>query len=422
MAASVTLKTLMEDLVEETGLGTVLPSCTGTTTQLTLANAYAAGPFLAQRFARGSAILTTAGTAINEATFVDTYTPPTGVITHTPSVSGTYTSAILCHFGTGVDHPDRLKEAINRALARCVRKTLVPFTQAGDGADLLGTDADWNTTNATVGYLEGDVLDGRDYGWYLGVNVSATATGGYAVNTSSFDSVQPGDVVDFYTSVEPNDPTAEGRFIIWDDSNGAEVTPTYTEGARATTGQQPPSNVRGFFTAPSGCHFIEYRYVCQTNATSVTFGPLVTAIRGTTQYPISKMITDGVIGNFYTKRFADSGAVSGYSERYEQVLIGHRIDDRRFLKVVAFDYPPPFPLYYEAFIPDAALSSMTASTNVDSRRVLTWAKYELRKMLYEREPDPEKKRQAKVLALEAKKSADRYEFNTTDIVTVAGRR
>ena len=426
MAATTTLKTLLEDLVEETGLGTVLPSCTGTTTQLTLANAYAAGPFLAQRFARGSAILTTAGTAINEATFVDTYTPPTGVITHTPLVSGTYTSAILCHFGTGVDHPDRLKEAINRALTRrCRRKVRMPFTRGGDGADLSDTISDWTLSNCTAEYRLTEFDDG---GLDRFISITNTGSNGYATTGDVW--AREGEIWDFIVTRANFADGQTARITVRDTTNSTTITPTYTVGS-ATSSSRAYTVAQGYFTVPDDCSIISFRLGCDQNGAEYGYGPIIAWPRGIKQFSVSPNVRSVAdIGNFYRLSYEQNTTdpIPAEMGNWSDYLASHGTQEGGYSPVVYFDTAPQFPLYYEAFVSHQPLTSLTpatdvaAATAVNSERVLAWAKYELRKMIYERETDPEKKRQAKVLALEAKKSADRYEFNTTDIVTVAGRR
>ncbi len=415
MAATTTLKTLIESLLEETGLGCVLPTVTGTTTQLTLANAYAAGPFLAQRFTRGSAILTTAGTAINENTFVDTYTASTGVITTTPSVSGTYTDAVLAYF-PHIDHMDRVKEAINRALTRrTARKQKVPLTFVEDG-EMLGTVSSYWRVSLTVTVT---------YASVTGSSVAAsqvlqlTHTSATEAESNPIE-VRASDVWEFDTAIRA--VTTSGMtaaMVIWDETNGAAITPTYELGTGSTT-----SNAfvvqRGTFTIPSTCDEIVFRLTNSASGT-VQMAPVIAAPINARSFPLTNRVLPENVGNFY--RAAYAGEPTGPETRAYSELVGYdpQLSNNGDHLVVSFATAPGR-AYYDEFVYGTALSAMTDTTTFPDKYVLTWAKYELRKMLYEKEQDPEKRRMAKVLAMEAKKSADRYEFNSTDIVVVAGRR
>lgn len=423
MAATTTFKSLIEQLAEETGLGYVLPSVTGTTTQLTLANAYGAGPFLAQRFPRGSAILTTGGTAINEVTFVDTYTPSTGVITTSPSVSGTYTDAVMFPFGSGIDHPDRVKEAINRALSRrCKRLVRVPFTQALTGADMRGESAtaDWTESNCTVAYV--DTTEGEN-GLDRTMDVTTSAVSGYAYTGNI--PVHAGEIWDFQTAMITYTGSYTARITFYDVTNATTITPTFTIGS-ATTTSKTFVTVKGYLTIPTGCSQMQIRLTGDENGAIVGFAPVVAAVRNAKFYSAGIWVRNkSDLGNLWTVSYEGdtTTAIGPESATWREYIVAHNV--QAFGSSPTFDFyghAPPFPLYYEAWVPGAALSSMTDTTVLPVEQVLAWSKYELRKMLYERETDKEKKRQAKVLAMEAKKSADRYEFNTTDIVVVSGRR
>lgn len=418
-----TFKTLIETLLEEAGLGCVLPSCTGTTTALTLANSYAAGPFLAQKFQRASPILTTAGTAINENTYVDSYVASTGVITTTPAVTGAYTSAVLAYAGSGIDHMDRVKEAINRALTkRCTHLVRVPFTQGLTGSDMRGEldSTVWQyTSNATASYSE--TIDGEN-GVDRTLDVTTTGASGY-VSTGNIP-VHAAEVWDFQTAMITYSGSYTARITFYDATNAATITPTFTIGS-ATTTSKTFVNVMGYLTIPSGCSQMQIRLTGDESGATVGFAPVVTAVRGAKLYPAGSWLRSTAdIGNLWTVSYegGTTTAIGPESARWYRWDGPYNV--QTFRSTAVFDFfgqAPPFPLYYEAFVPGESLTAMTDQMAFDPSYVLLWAKYELRKMLYERETDKEKKRQAKVLAMEAKKSADRYEFNTTDLLVVSGR-
>lgn len=420
MASSTTLKQLVSDLLEETGLGCVLPSVTGTTSQLTLSNAYAAGPFLAQKFTRGSPIMVTAGGTVGDNTYVDTYTASSGVITVTPSITTGATDAVLAYFGTGIDHMDRVREAINRALTRkCKRLVRVAATMNGttSGGDLRSTT--WTESNCTSGY--NDTLNG-DSDIDRTIDIVATSTNAYIYSSNVL--VNAGDVWNFQVIMASYAAGSTARITFYDNENATTITPTFTSGS-ATTTNKSYVVVAGTVTIPTGCSFMQVRLGVDESGGRAGFGPVMLAPQGTKYYPAGPWLRSASdIGNLWTVRYPYSTSSPPVAADSEWVPWEGRYSIQNFAGAPVFNFidTPPFPLFYEAWVPGDELTAVTSETQFPSEYVLMWAKYELRKMLYEREQDPEKKRMAKTLALEAKKSADCYEFNTTDLTVVAGRR
>lgn len=84
MAATTTFKAVVDQLVEELGLGIVLPAFTGTTSTLTLATTGTTelrGPVTGKSIPINSSIMITAGGTPGEDTKVSNWVPETGVIT-----------------------------------------------------------------------------------------------------------------------------------------------------------------------------------------------------------------------------------------------------------------------------------------------------------------------------------------------------
>ena len=102
--------------MEQTHLGLVLGGTgySATTSTITQTDSTVTGFYNQQRIPRGCPILITAGAGANENTASNLYSPLAGTITVSPSITTASTGAVLAYYDSGIDHFDRVKEAINR--------------------------------------------------------------------------------------------------------------------------------------------------------------------------------------------------------------------------------------------------------------------------------------------------------------------
>ena len=395
MAATATFKLLLEELVEKTGVGYVLPAVTGTTAQFTLANAYGSGPWAGQRFPRGSPILTTAGTAINENTYVDIHTPSTGVTTITPAPSNTWTDGILIT-DKGIDHPDRLKEAINRALTeRCWRWQKIPLTYVPDGEMQAVTIADYWTASAgtpTYQSLATPEMNGRV------VQISHSSTAYVQSNTIP---VRAAKTWRFETAIRATTDGDTATLSIQDILAGTEITATYDVGDGATTSRAFQTQ-RGYFTVPGTADTdarIAFRLAVSGSGTmTAQMAPIIAYPQHATSYPFNNRVLDeDRIGNFFYGR--GYGAAGGPEERIytEPITTGgreHSFSSEGDHLVVTFNFTPQGPIFYDEAVFGSALTAMTDTTTFAKEYVTRAAKFELYKYLAERDPvvlDPNKR-------------------------------
>ena len=417
MATTTTFKLLLEQLVEETSTGDVLPGVTGTTTGITLADAYAKGPFPNQRYARGSAILTTAGTAINEATFVDQYTASTGVFTIEPDASGTFTACIISPFKIGIDHPDRFKEAINRALTkRCCRWQKVPLTFVPDG-DLLGvTTGDfWTESAGTDSYVEGGhpEVTGR----VLQISHSSTAT-----LTGNTIPAVAGEVWEFETAIRATTDGDTATFVWRDVTNGADITSTYQQGTGTTTSRAFITQ-RGQFTVPgtagTDARIAPRLTVSGSGTMTAQMSQIVAYPRNARTFPLQKRVeTMDNVGNLCYSMTGNNPAGSENRFYTPPITLGGRaysVSEAGDHYNITLNFTPCGPVYYDELVYGTSLSAMTDTTTFPANHVMIAAKYELYKWLYDRDE------KWKMKVYEAKKTLDRFHLRHLQEPTVVGR-
>ena len=415
MAATTTFATLIKEVAETTNMGTVLPSVTGTTTGITLANAYAAGPGHSQRFLRGSPILTTAGSAINEATFVDKYTPSTGVFTIEPDVSTTFSECVI--FKPDIDHPDRVKEAINRAITKTRRWRFLPLTYVPDG-DMLGATLsdNWTASAGTGSYVAlsfPDVAGGR----VVQISHSSTAT-----LTGATIPCRANEAWYFETAIRATTDGDTAALVIRDVLNGATITPNYAEGDGSTTSRSFVTQ-RGTFTVPGDADTdarIAFRLdVSGSGTMTAQMAPIIAFPRNATSFPLSNRVDRAdYIANFFYASGGGSG--SGPDERsyIGPITIGelkHQIDGGSDHMVVSFNFSPGRPVYYEEYIADPELSALTDTTTQPKERLLKRARAELYEYLRRKD------NRWKEDAARAMRDANRVDFVSTPLKTIRGR-
>ena len=417
MAATTTYGTLIKELGETTGLATVLPSVTGTTTGITLANAYALGPVHAQRFPRGSAILTTAGTAINESTFVDKYTPGTGVFTIEPDLSGTFTECVIFSFEKGIDHPDRFKEAINRAITKTKRWRFIPLTYVPDGDMLGATIADnWTASAGTGSYV---ALSHPEVAGTRVVQISHSST---ATLTGTTIACRAAETWYFETAIRATTDGDTAALVIRDVTNSATITPTYEEGDGSTTSRAFVTQ-RGTFTVPGSADEdarIAFRLdVSGSGTMTAQMAPIIAYPQNAMSFPLQNRVErEDYIANFFYPTGGGSG--SGPDERSYRgpITMGeltHTIDDGADHMVVTFNFTPSGPVYYEEYVAEAELSALTDTTTLPKERVLKWARAELYEYLRRKDNRWEKD------AARSIRLANSYDSMAVPLKTIRGR-
>lgn len=446
MPATVTYKTLLEEVSEQTGVGYVLPTVTGTTSQFTLANAYGSGPW-ANRFPRGSPILTTAGTAINEVTYVDNHTPSSGVTTVTPAPSNTWTDGILFKLNTGIDHPDRVKEAVNRALTeRCYRLEMRPLTYVPDG-DLQGTTASdyWTAAaNGTAAYAAAQVFpagSAADAFGQVGVNrllqLTTDAVGASTLtgNGMRFPLSTSQRTWYFLTAIRLVSGTGTAELRMRDNTNTADITLQVTRGnddnELTITTLGDFMICEGTFRMPATCAEVAPQLVLSAASMVMQMTPIIMFPYGVTSFPMPNRIRSiEHIGNFYESLSSYNPSALGdmvFGDPLTESGRTHSFIDNGDHLTVAFNFRPTSPIWYQEAVFGSALTAMTDTTTFPRERVTRWAKFELYKYLAERDPttlDPSKRPVVSPWvrkANSAKRAAEYSGYEPTP-VTVVGRR
>jgi len=496
------LKTLVETLVEETGFGSVLPAVTQVAASLTLADGYGAGPFSTQRFGRGAPIFLTSPadggyatasttttvtdstkawtasewiglvvrmggkkatvtantataltfTAIDAAmtvgyytiempsTYLDTYTPSTGVMTVDPDFTGAFNaaqvkvrSAVVLNKDSGIEHMDVVRDAINRALEkRCWRKEMRPLTYVPDG-DLQGEavadywTASGNTTAAYVSaqtYPAGAAADAvgqvglsRVLQATLGASGSATViSNGIRVRRSTQQQSWY-----FRTAIRLVSGSGGAGFEIHDATNSVAIALQVTRGSDTntllTTGLGDFMVCEGTFQVPATCSEINVRLTLNASDSVAEMAPVILYPQNAVSFPLPNRIRNvEEVGNFY---YGWSRGHGLHEMTFDgPITIGGNSSifaDYGDHLTVTFDFlNASQPVYFEELVYAKPLLSMTDTTTYDAVDVLRWAKYELYKRLYDRDP------KMKAKTIEAKRAADRS--TRQSVIQLQGRR
>ncbi len=412
MPATTTFKTLLEEVAEKTGVGYVLPTVTGTTTQFTLANAYGSGPW-ANRFPRGSPILTTAGTAINENTYVDNHTPSSGVTTITPAPSNTWTDGIMFKLGMGIDHPDRVKEAINRALTEdCYRWEPRPLTFVPDG-DLQGTTVTdyWTAAaNGTAAYVAAQIYPATgaaDAFGQVGLNrvVQLTTSGGASTLTGNgirWPISTQQRLWYFQTAIRLVSGTGTAELKMRDNTNSADITLQVMRGndsqTLTTTTLGDFMVCEGTFQMPTTGAEVAPQLTLDATALVAQMTPIVMFPLNVTTFPLPNRISakDDVGNVMYATCLRNPGTIADLVLS-DPLTIGsepYRINSYGDHLTIRLPFYPTRAVYYEEAVFGTALTAMTDTTIFAEDYVVKWAKWELYRYLAEHDPtvlDPNKR-------------------------------
>jgi hypothetical protein len=258
------------------------------------------------------------------------------------------------------DHFDRLFEALSRGLNRWARRRMkVPLTFVTDG-DLLGSAVGtyWTGTTATPTYAD----LAHPNGYYTRVlNIVTSGANGYAVPANI--PCHPAETWDLVTWMRADAASSTAELIIRDVTNTAVITPTIEQGA-VTTVSRSLVMVKISFVIPTGCYLWVPRLAGQENPATVQFGPIIAAPRDAKQYTSQAHFEfPARVGRFYVANIP-SGTNQGPEElTFNEVMYDCEIEQVGWGLGFQFRSTPLFPLYYEALLGYADLSSETDSTH-----------------------------------------------------------
>lgn len=376
---STSLATILKDLVQEYGLGRAGTATSATTTTLVDASDFG-GPLPGGMFPNGSPIRITSGAAIGLNTYKSALDPSTGTITLSPAAAGN-TGTPTFIISNVVEHCDRLVEAINRTLTRdCAREVTVPLTYVvGGELQDASTATNWTGTNATMTFQD---LDAEQPYFDRVIEVTATAGAGYAESIRM--NPTPGETWDFLAWIESRSDTFSASMVIRDNTNGANITPTYIYGTGATTTQGYATQY-GSFVVPAGCDNITIRFVVATNAKLMRFGPVIFSPRSATQFANPLLLGGDDMRGLY-------GATLGTPVTGTALQpVGMRLypisdDGLTFQDINAgtqfnFQKAPAFPTFYSKLSFYYSLATDTATTNAPEQLVLVGAAKNLYEMM-----------------------------------------
>lgn len=241
--------TIMQRLAQETGLGTLVTLTGGSTTTMVDTTSVLTGPYSAQRFARGTPVryTTLAGAASAESSAVDSYAPlPTGTIGLLPATTASVADD-AAQIWTGIDHVNRVLEAIDRGLTRhCFHWVPIPLTDVPDGDMGDSAYAHWTASASTVTKVS------QAWPASIGQRYLRVLNAGYAASDAI--KVQAGDqwLIDVLVYVA----VGAANLVVYDGSNAAAITLNGDSGTYSGTGWKRLNNT---FTIPSGCETITIR-------------------------------------------------------------------------------------------------------------------------------------------------------------------
>src|SRR3990172_5383585 len=327
MAATSTLGQIIIQLAEETGIGYVIPSYTGTTTTLTLTNSYALGPFSGAKFPIGAPIIITSTTGLGETTYVSNYVPSTGVVTVSPAITTGSTDCVVFD-PTKVDHADRILEAINRAVVnRLGRWQKMPLTFVPDGDMQGATVADYWTAaaNGTAAYASAQVFpagSAADEFGAVGLNplVQLTSSGAGATsmvgNGIRTQLSAQNRLWYFQTAIRLVSGTGTVTLSIYDNTNTADITLQVMRGNDSLTLTTATLGdfmiCEGTFQQPATCVELAPKLTLSALSMVAQITPIVMFPLDALSFPLpNRIISDQYIGNFhYATPLANPGGLS----------------------------------------------------------------------------------------------------------------
>lgn len=447
MTTTSTIGSVITQLVDQMGIGIALPSWTGTTTTLTLANSYLEGPFTAARIPIGSPIIVTAGGTVGDMTYVSNYVPSTGVITVSPAITTGSTDGVLIT-DTEIDRPIRIVQAVRRAIDnRIARWQMTPLTFVADG-DLRGATVTdyWTGTAATPTYVT-PTFPTTSAGVSTGIvgiqrvlqSVTSNATNNVRSNliNVALNSSVTGYQWYFQTAIRVSSGSGNAQILAWDETNNAQITVNVIAGSDSFTHVTTSAgfiNMEGTFNIPATCKQISFRLVSSATSTTIQMAPLVAFPVTADRFPIpNRIISQDYIGNFkYAWPTLGTGGMYdvAFTEPITSDGLEHHIDNYGDHMTVTFNFRPHRAVWFEELAGDDSAAALTTTTTFPLNQLYLWSKFELLDWLWGHEkmvsipygnraiPSPSRWLAKRNAALRA---AQNSEFEPK-AVTVVGRR
>lgn len=407
MAATSTLKNVADQLVEESAIGMVLPSFTGTTTTLTLTTTGSSeirGPFTGRKIAIGSPIIITAGGTPGEDTYVSDWNPSTGVITVSPAITTGATDAVLLYKESDIDHGDHVMKAVSRAINnRLARWQLTPLTFVPDG-DLLGTTVTdyWTAAaNGTAAYVSaqsfpaGSAVDAAgDVGLSRVLQLTSTGATSLVGNGIRAQHTANNRLWYFHTAIRLVSGTGTATFSIFDNTNSADITPSSVMHGNDTLTMTTTTFgdfmvCEGTLQQPATCDELAPKLTLSATTMVAQMTPVVMFPLGAMRFPLpSRIVSKNYVGNYhYATTLSQPGGLESLAFS-EPLTVGgrtHSYSNQGDHLTVTFNFRPTRAIYFDEYAGDADITTMTATTSFPLDQVVKWAKFELFKMLYYRE-------------------------------------
>ena len=406
MATTSTLKQILDQLARESGYGFILPVVTGTTTTLTSLTSYLAGPFTGSKIPIGTPVIITSAVGAGDKSYVSDYVPSTGVLTVSPAITTSSTSAIIYPEGE-IKHPDVITDAIDRAFNNhIVRWQLTPLTFVPDG-DLRGATVTnyWTAAaNGTAAYATAQIypaVSAVDEVGPVGLNrvLQLTSTGATSVVGNGIRTQHTANnrLWYFKTSIRLVSGTGTATFSIYDNTNSADITPsTVMHGndtlTMTTTTFGDFMVCEGTFQQPATCDEVAPKLTLSATTMVAQMTPVIMFPLGAMTFPIpNRIISDEYIGNFHyaTARSQPSGLESDSIS--EPITTGgrtHTIQDYGDHYSVTFNFMPKRAVYFDELTYDTALgTTMSSTTTFPLDYVVKWAKFELLNYLWQSEKE-----------------------------------
>lgn len=352
--SSTTLKTILEDFVEEYDLGRVgTTTATDITTTLTDLTRFG-GPFAGNEWNRGTPIRITARLAVaggavtvGSNTYVSDFTPATGLFTVLPALDDApeIGTNFIVFYPDVVEHSDRMLEALNRFLTRVAeRRMRVPFTYVPNGdylATLVATG--WTVNgNAVIAYSE----LAHPNGWYQReLKLTGGSTGLYVKSTTL--PANAGETWNIGTTIRVGAAGDIASIVVQDETAGAAITPTYSKGTGTTSSLAPVEQIATFII-PTGCTQISIRPTVTANGDIGYFGPWPLA-------PANATLYTGQTALEYLKRVEglwtfSAGTYGPVERRWSPVQYGRHDDQLGWGQGFSFESVPPFPLFADMLL------------------------------------------------------------------------
>lgn len=435
MTTAVTFKSLIEETLEQTNLGLVLggSSYSANTTTITQTNSTLTGFYNQQRIPRGCPILLTAGGGVGENTASNLYTPSAGTITVSPSVTTGSTAAVLAYYDSGIDHFDRVKEAINRAHQnRAVRRQMMPLTYVPDG-DLQGatvTDYWTAAANGTAAYANAQTFpagSAADAVGTVGLNrvvQLTTSGGGSSLAGNGMRTVLSTRQQSWYfqTAIRLVSGTGTAAFKIVDNTNSADITLQVTRGndtnTLTTTSLGGFMVCEGTFQVPATCAEVAPQLTLSATGLVAQMGPVIMFPLDAVSFPLpDRLMSAEDVGNLrYATTLVGPGGYSSmaFSEPITSGGLTHSIRDYGDHMTLELNFLPRRAIWWEEHAYGAALTAMTDTTTFPLETVVRWSAFELYKWLAKKD-----KKKYQQNAIEAQKATRGY--GQPEMINVVGR-